>query len=102
MSESIGELGCVTGEAVIIDLQIICISMDEEPQQFETHRQCREQNTMGQLRNLEERHTASLLLRMLSVEHMDVSKINGDDDDACCMTNSENAFLELCWHHATC
>ena len=31
LSESIGELGRVTGEAVIIDLQIICISMDEEP-----------------------------------------------------------------------
>ena len=29
--ESIGELRRVIGEAVIIDLQIICVSMDEEP-----------------------------------------------------------------------
>ena len=32
VNKSIGELGRVIGEAVIIDLQIICISMDVEPQ----------------------------------------------------------------------
>ena len=34
VSEPIGELGCVTGETVIINLKIICIPVDEEPQLF--------------------------------------------------------------------
>ena len=63
------ELGRVTGKALIIDLQIICVSMDEEPQLSSNSKHIgivENRNTMGRVWNLEARRTASLLLWMLT------------------------------------
>ena len=70
VSETDGELSCITGKAVIIELQVVCVPVDEKPQLLGNMKngRCIQDEEQGAENGTrpEELRTGQLLLRTLT------------------------------------